>query len=356
MTEGSAAFLASLTVPSGLSVVVMLGVAAGLLLAFVVFVQWAAQTGRSDLFATDMADHPAFLVADLTRLSDHPDDPPVLAIIGASVTRASFGTTAEIAEAFRERTGQVVEVVNLCSGRQPIPFHLALVENLPRNRPVTVVLGIGPSRFTFDRSSLQDLYDGDYLPISGPEENALMHEVGIDPGSASGIAVMEDGVFYAGRATSLAKNLAGILLQGHSVKQHEELYIGRPKVSDATFRNHSEVVAARFENAEENIAMNRQLLAQLVDLVKSRPNLRLVLYEDPMNPDFIANYLGAERYDEYLAYMRGFAESKDLPYWTFSRDLGLGREAFYDWAHISSNDAQVALRAGLIDHLAEMEH
>lgn len=347
----SGVFLAALTAPSGLSVAIMAGVAAGLFLAFAGFVQWAAATGRADLFASHAVDHNAFVSADLAALSDRPEDPPLLAIIGASVTRSSFGTTAEIAAALAARTGQAVEVVNLCTGRQPILSHLALIENLPENRPVTVVLGIGPSRLTIDRASLQELYDGDYLALSGRLERRLARGIGVDPGRQTGIALLDDGNFYAGRLTALAKNAARILLHGRPVQQDEEQYIGR-RLAPEALRIRSQIIVTRFENAEATIAMNRALLAETVAYVKTRPNLRLVLVEHPVNPVFVDDHLGQARYGDHLAFLRRFAKAEGLPYWTLGLDLGLGQGAFYDWAHIADDAAQVALRAALADRLA----
>ncbi|MBD3788514.1 MAG: hypothetical protein IE922_16430, partial [Sphingomonadales bacterium] len=249
----SGAFIAALTTPGKLSVIVTAAVAAGLCLAFAVFVQWAETSGHADLFANDPIDHNAFASADVAALSDRPDDPPLLAIIGASVTRSSFGTTAEIADALAARTGQRAEVVNLCTGRQPILSHIALIENLPRQRPVTIVLGIGPSRFSIDRANLQELYDGDYLAVSGPVEQALARQIGLDPGLNTGISLVDHGIFYAGRTTALVKNLGRLLLHRPPVRHNEEQYVGRRLPPDQ-FRDHAAIVAARFENADATIA------------------------------------------------------------------------------------------------------
>jgi hypothetical protein len=252
-------------------------------------------------------------------------------------------------------TGQSVDVVNLCSSRQPILSHLALIENLPRNRPVTVILGLGPARFTSDRAHLQNLYDGDYLPLSGPAEQALAREIGLDPGRATGIALIDDRIFYTGRIRALVKNLGRILLRGSPVQQDEKQYIGKRMVSAEAFNTLSALLAARFDNAEMTIAMNRNLLARTVAFAKTCPNLRLVLVEHPINPNFLADHLGQTRYDDHLAFMRRFAEAEGLPYWTLGNDLGLGEEAFYDWAHIASEEAQSALRMALADRLAGMQ-
>jgi hypothetical protein len=354
MPGASGAFLAALTAPSGLSVGVMAGVAAALFLGLALFVQAVASTGRADLFATDPTDHNAFVSARIAGLSDRPGDPPLLAILGASVTRSSFGPTAEIARVLEARTGQGIEVVNLCTGRQPILSHLALIETLPKARPVTVILGLGPSRFTIDRASLQELYDGDYLAVSGLAERTLAREIGLDPGPATGVALLDDRIFYGSRTTALAKNLVRILLRGRPVQQDEEQWIGR-RLSPEAFRIRSDLIMRRFDGAEATLAMNRELLVQTVAFVKSRPNLRLVLIEHPVNPDFISGYLGAARYADHLAFMRDFARAEGLAYWTIGLDLGLGPESFFDWAHIAGKEAQASLRAGLVQRLAELE-
>lgn len=346
----AALFWHAATTPSGLSVKVMIGAAAILMLLFGIGFQFAAKTALGELFANGPVDHNAFVVNQLGALSDEPTKRPLLVLIGASVMRSSFGTTEEIETAFRHRAGQAVDILNLCTARQPILEHLALIDRLPRNRPVIVMLDTGPSSFTINREMLKELYDGDYLAVWSSEESDVAKQVGVNIGRHTGITLLDYPFFYLSRTSSFVKNLARLAIGHHPIRHDEEQYIGK-KLPEERYRSNAIEIMKRFENADETIAFNRDLLTRTITFAKSRPNIRLALVEHPINPSFVSEYLGTERYSKHLAYMRDFAEKNDVPYWTIGLDLKLGPESFYDWAHISSDDAQKAMREVLVDRV-----
>ena len=333
----------------------MLGTVLALLALWAMATQYAVQAGREDLFADGPTDHNAFISAKITRMRDDPSDVPLVAIIGESVTLSSFGTERAVAEAFRARTGQEVEVINLASGRQPILFSLMLIDRLPRNRPVHVVLGSGPSRFTMESDEVGALYGGGYFSVGSALEQRLARENGLTTPftKGTGIAMIDHRVFFNSRAEAFARNLMKLALTGEAPRQNLDLYQGET-TSPQAFRRRAIEVATRFMDADLNKSMifNKDMFARSAALVESRNYMTLAIVEHPIHPRFVTEYLGPDLYRRHIADMRRFAAAEGVPYWTIGADLELGEADFVDWAHVSSASAQRDLRNALVDRMA----
>lgn len=349
-----AAFKAGLLRPSVLSVSVMLMFLVASLIAFVLIPQHLMENGKGDLFATSSEDDDAFVTSRLASLRDDPTEKPLLAIAGASVTHSSFGTEDEIEQEYRAEFGKDADVALLSAGRMPLSGTILILDRLPKNRPVTVVLGIGPSRFTMNHAEIVSPYTQSRFGITSPADRALRGQLGMTSPNPTGYLVLDQGSFYVVRLGALLRNAVMMAVTGRGVIRDDERYVAR-KASDTMLKLRTQAVVDRFENSEAAWKANSELLVDVINLAKQRENIRLVMVEHPINPEFVDKHLGRELYDEYLNKMRTLAARENVPYWTIGNDLGLDESNFYDWAHISSESGQGKLRRSLIERLEQIQ-
>lgn len=343
---GLTSFLRGLTSPSAWSVLSMLLTLALMAGAAIFLLPRMMRSDQAVLLADNPADHQLFVTAMLYRLEES-DPRPLVAIVGASVTRSSFGASEAIEAALRERTGRDYQVVNLSTGRQSLLDHMQIIDLLPRDRPVTVVLGLGPSRLTRDLQDYAVALAQPRLGISAAGFDRALRELGLPAPRQTGIAVLDHADFYLARHRNIARNIAKFAL-GRTIAQNEAEYLGR-SLDPEQFAEHSALVLSRFGR---DAAISRTLLDRLLDQVSARRNLSLVLVEHPINPRFIDGYLGRRRYQAHLDYMRRTAAAHGVPYWTLGLDARLAPDSYYDWAHIRSAAAQTRLRTLLADRLS----
>ncbi len=344
-----AAFLSGLTTPSLLST--------GLALLFGLFVfsslfflterfvgsplaAYAAQGSR---------DHPVFASSDVVRLRALPPEgqPPLLAIVGASVTRSSFGTEAEIEKAMLEATGQPVEVVILATGLQGLVEHISIIESLMTGRPTWFVLGLGPSRFCRTPEMIQEEILEPNLGFRSAEVRGYAEAAGLRPFESTGYFLLDNLSFWLARLPEILPNV---------VK-------GMPEQAETTWRDRrmsQEKLQRRFRNAasryarlDANFEDNLELVDRLVERLEAHPEVDLTIVENAVNPVFLRDWMGEDFYATYLDRMRDWTEERQVDYLTLALDEGFADEDYFDWAHVSSPDAISRLRAGLVAHLAK---
>jgi len=349
-----AAFKAGLFRPSVLSVSVMLLFLFASMVAFVLIPQHLMESGKGDLFATSSEDDDAFVTSKLASLRDRPTEKPLLAIAGASVTHSSFGTEDEVEREYRAEFGEDADVALLSAGRMPLSWTILILDRLPKNRPVILVLGIGPSRFTMTQAEIVSPYTESRFGITSPADRALRGQLGMTSPNPTGYRVLDQGSFYVVRLGAFIRNAVMMAVTGHGVIRDDERYVGR-KASDTMLKLRTKAVVDRFENSEAAWKANSELLLDVIELAKQRGNIRLVMVEHPINPEFVEKHLGRELYDDYLTKMRALAARENVPYWTIGNDLRLDKSNFYDWAHISSEIGQGKLRRSLIERLGQQQ-
>lgn len=325
-----------------------------LTLLFLVGVPILMRSDNAAILADNRVDHHFFATAEIERLTHSTDQRPLLAIVGASVTRSSFGRSKDVSASLSEALQEDYEVVNFSTGRQSLLEHLIFIERLPDDRDVTVALGLGPSRFTVG----YERYENQVMsPRFGTGSDAFRTEaerMGIDPPRQTGWLIVDFYQFYIPRVLFVPKNIAKLLI-GKSIRQDETEYVGRRK-SEQAYRAHSDLVMSRFKNPGEDIQTNQELLVRIIKSVAERPNMNLVLIEHPIRPEFVENYLGRAAYAKHMASVSSLAQAHDVPYWTLGLEANLTEQDFFDWAHISSREAQSKLRENLVSKLEELSN
>lgn len=344
-------FVRGLTNPSGMAVVTMILTVVALAVACLLGLSSLMRSDYAPLLADSPTDHQLFVTAEVEKLSTVDDDRPLLAIIGASVTRSSFGRTSEIEQSAKEIAGDDFQVINFASGRQNLLEHLIFIGRLPNDRKTTIVLGVGPSRFTVTKDGLAEVV----LNLRYGADSELFRDeaerLGLKLRPDTGWLLVDHYNFYLPRLWSIPKNFLRFAV-GRRIEQNEREYVGTRK-PEHFFRTHSESVIERFGDSDEALALNKELLIRTLNYVADQPNLEIVLVEHPINPRFIDEFLGRDRYMEHIDFMKKISDEHGVAYWTLGLDAELGDENFNDWAHISSAEAQRQLRTMLITRLAE---
>lgn len=346
------AYIAGLIVPSALSVSTLAIVCGILVFASLIYLPVFMSKPEARFFA-NAGDDNFYVTAELFNLENSvADDRPVFAIVGGSVTQSSFGGTRMVAKDLEAKFGQTFDVRLMTSGRQNILDHLLVFEHMPQDRPVLAVLGIGPSRFTWQDRQYVKSYETNRFGKSSPTYLAKLREANPDMAEPTGFVQIDHLQFYTTRIDRLGINVIK-RFTGAVPHRNENEYIDR-QMDEEEYHSHSSRVVGRFEGADTAIAKNHSRLAELLDFVKARGNIQLVVMEHPIRPEFVTDFLGEDRYAQHLQDMRRIMANADIPYFTPGLDLRLTTESFFDWAHIRSRGTQDKLRSALLDQFQEV--
>lgn len=344
-----AAFLAGLLTPSLLALAITIAITLGLLTLVLLGMKSFAASPYVAYAANGPRDHSVWVTSRVLRLQAAPPDTrrPLLAIIGASVTRSSFGTERQIAAAMREATGRDVEVAVLATGLQGIVEHIEIVEALLTGRPTWFVVGVGPSRVAADVERSQKMVLEPEVGFRTPAVNDYARVDGLKPFEASGSFLVDNYKFWLARLTQIPLRL----VLGPP-RQDQTTWLGR-RMPPTAFRDRADLAATRLATYDANVARNLALLEHLADRLKAHPEAHLTLVEHAINPVFVRDWMGEDFYAAHIARMRSWARAHDIDYVTLALDAQLEDADFFDWAHLSRPEAVARLRTDLTRHLAE---
>ncbi|MCF2906699.1 hypothetical protein L0666_17020 [Octadecabacter sp. CECT 8868] len=345
-------FVLGLRTPSGLSVCIALATAALSTAVAILAVPAFMTSPYGVLLADNNRDHHLFVTSELFQLQN--SDRPVLAIIGASVTGASFGGPEAISSALAATPARDFHVVSLTTGRQSIIEHLLMLEHLPEDVPVYVVLGIGPSRFTFLTEDYLEAFNTSRFGIDSPLYVERTQEVGNVSRAMTGSTGLDHLRFYVPRLGEILPNFAQYV-RGRTIERNYVQYVGRNNAAEA-YQEHAKGIMARFEgpNMEQVLDGNYQRLRDLLDYVETRDNIRIILMEHPLRPEFVTDFLGQDRQEIHMARVRQIAEDANVPYFDAGTLAQAEDSEFYDWAHINSEDLQARLLDVMVDQFLQV--
>jgi hypothetical protein len=341
------AFWRGLTLPSALALTVAIGILIILSGVILAGTERFVASPWGGYLAASRIDYETFVTRKLLELTPGASERPLVALVGASVTRSSFGTEPDIEAEVERTTGVAAEALILCTGRQTMLEHVAVIERLIESgRPVEIVLGIGPSRFTNTPEVLNQVIQQPGLGVRSDWVNEEVLALGLPPNEPMGNYAIDNRHFLLARLQDLPRNLARGLLRGYTPTEIQTFWLGR-HIEPEEYDWHSRQVMTRFADYDGAFSINLAILERLVERVKAAPQARLILVEHAINPAFLRDYLTPERYNAHVARMHAWAEEKDVTYLTLAADAGLTEDDFYDWAHVSSPEAYARLRGML---------
>lgn len=347
--EARRQFVRGATEPSVLSVSVAVAMVALVLGGCLLVVSPALiSTGFVRYLASTGYDYDAFVTSKVFALQRSEDERPLVALVGASVTRMSFGTERQIDEAVLAASGVDVEAELLCTGRQNYLENTAIIEEILSDRPMVIVLGVAPGRFSWRPEAIAQSHLSPRLGFRSEATDREAPALGLEPYDSRGNYFLDNADFLLPRMKFV---MTHALLQNPATIE-ENRYTGRTQLP-AQFEDRSSAVAKRFGEYEANFEFNAGLLRRLVERVRSFPNAEIVFVEEAINPVILGEYIEPGAYDAYLERMEALARELQVPYWRISQEAEVTEDEFFDWAHINSLDARERMRTILANNLVE---
>ncbi|WP_300064320.1 hypothetical protein [uncultured Roseobacter sp.] len=292
-------------------------------------------------------DHSFFVTNAILELQQSEDTRPLLLIVGASVTRASYGSEASLERKILESTGRDVEVRVLCIGRQPLIQNIANIDEvLTDKRPTTVVFGIGPGNFFSGDEVIRDIIEEPRLGYRSERINLEAERLGLASFRITNNYFYDNLDFFMLRRLSPLKNV----LSG-PFEQEQTRYIGRNQKPPKKFHEHSMEVLARLDDFQEGMPYTFDLLNRSLERWRQFDSFKIIFSDMAVNPVFVRDYLGEDVREDYLARMRVWAAKQNVDFAMLQPKVGLHPDDFFDWGHIRSADAVRRLQDALIDRL-----
>lgn len=271
---------------------------------------------------------------------------PRLIVLGTSTLAQALGPAKVLSAALKDGTGEDWEVVNLATPLQSPTDQFALAETALESQradspPALVALGFGVQRLRWTPEQVMQYVAHPRLGLSSAWADGEIRALGGDPPARTGLYAWDNLPFY--------------LLNGSEAMLRVLLHRPAKRVIDqyATGKPHHDPRVRATLGAEIRDGAARQgdyfaQIARLAALVAAVPNARLVLVEEPLSPDLIA--------EQDLAGLRDrlalAAAEAGLPaYWPIVDEAGLGGEDFFDDLHVMHGPPQDRVQAALAGHV-----
>lgn len=344
------AFYAGATHPSLGAVMLLIGFNLTWMICAVLFITPDAMTGALPRYlAKGPKDLNAFVTGIAMRMSVHPKELPLVAVIGSSAAREAFDAD-DIQEELLVAGLPRIPVYNCGTGRQSICDSITIADQLPMDASGVVIFGIGPSPLSDNPGLLDVAVRTPRFGLRSERLESLAIADGIETSKPSGIYALDQVGFLAPRLAGAGYHL----LTGtpHTMPKHRSL--NRPPRSEEAARAHCLHVVGRLSQFEANKEWNLGLIRELIAVVKARPGLTLVLIEHPMNPDFIRDFLPTGLLEQFRTHLTELASEQGVPILPLEIPGGPTPEMFYDWCHLSDREAIRGTSQALARRLAEL--
>lgn len=291
-------------------------------------------TRPAGLLAEHATDYDAFVTSRVIALGRRTGDEPLFVMLGGSTTRAAL-LESDIADGLRAEGLAELRVVKLCTSRQSLWETLALAENLPAGSRGVVLIGIGPALFATGADDLADLARHPRLGIRSTTLDAEFRRRSLPVGPRSGIYPVDNAPYVLARLDTLLKSL----LQDSARQEVDSRYVGMaPAPADQRIAI-GERVDRRLAEFPVNRSSNLAVLDRIVETIRSRTDLHIVLVEAPLNPEFVQAHRRSELVAEHRAQMSAFARARDIEYVLLNESAALLPADFHDWGHLADRSA-----------------
>jgi hypothetical protein len=281
-------------------------------------------------------DYDAFATGLAHRLTRPPRDRPVLVVVGGSATREGLDSD-DIEEVLRGGFAVKAEVHNVATGRQPLTDSIGIVDRLPRTARGVVVLGVDPEMMTSSFRLYEESLGRPRLGFRSDRVEEIALRLGIETPPRLGIYALDNLPYLISRARYGVRHG----LRGKPLRRRPHNYLGVPPLTEKKWRFRGSRVARRFGEYDRNVELNTGLLRDMVETVRRRPGMKLVLLAPPVNPRFVREFwppgLG-ERHGRILA---DLARAPHVSFLRTSDLAELSADDFWDWCHLRD---RVAIR------------
>ena len=275
---------------------------------------------------------------------------PRLIFLGTSTVAQAVGSGRDLEAVIREKTGQDWRVLVLTTPLQSPTDQFALIDRALENQRadsprVVVAVGFGLQRLRWTPELTLSFAKARRIGLRSDWEDAEVRLLGGTPAARTGFYPLD--------------NLGFVLVNGSEALLRLVLHRPATRIVDqyalGTRLAPSEAVRSEIGSGiRDNFAALDRYLAQvdrLAAALATRPNVDLVLIEDPLSPALIADQKLEAIHDQFSRAMANFATSRGIGYWPVSTEAQLTAADFFDDLHVLVGDEQDRLRLVLALHM-----
>jgi hypothetical protein len=302
----------------------------------------------ADYFADNRRDYDLFATRKVFELQSSDTDETRLVVLGGSTTQAVL-LERELSNAMEDEGLSHIPIVNLCTSRQTLWDAMAFLEMIPASMRTVVVLGMAPGQFT---AGVDDLKKRKRTPRFGfysQSFNRLMRENDLKVTQATGIYVLDNKQFLFSRLKALLHNL----LYGPP-SYFDSYYLEKKSLERTKYVNHSKKAQKRFKTYEAHWESNQALLESILNKITNNNNMEVVIFEAPVNPDFLSEFELEQLYRKHQAMIHQLALENGITYLNANELGGLEPKDFYDWAHVSNRNAVNTVSKNLVQRIGHL--
>ena len=298
-------------------------------------------------FAKNGNDVDVFTTGNALALANRSVNSPAVVILGASAIRNAI-MTEKIEELLERDTGARINVFDLTTSRQTFWDAAALADMIPKSSKGIAVIGVGANRLTFDPSYLAELVREPRLACCSVMFDQEARLAGIPPRSLTGVYLWDNRKFFLARSNYTIKNL----ITGPPNRFHR--YLGKKPKAQREWQDHNQRVMDRFKHYAQQAEENLAVISRIVERLRTKTSMSVVLLEPPMNQKFVREYMGEDRQNRYQTRIRRFAQEHDLLYWDLNDKAKLTESDYYDWCHLRLRDAVARYTTTLANNLSAL--
>jgi hypothetical protein len=283
-------------------------------------------TGR-DLLPFGRSDDDLEVTSRVLELRRRDDGRPIVIVLGASETREIIDRP-RLESQLTGSDGTAPELLMLTQARQGLSEVVRLVEEIPDGTRGVLVLSLGVGRFVVGDDDAGNELIWPRLGFRTERRDAELRAAGQSPPSPTGIFLVDNLRFYFPRLLALPRNL----LLGPPVRRIHR-YDDRPAMSAEEWQSRADFTRQRLAEFDANFTANAELLTRALEALRARTRMTVVVTSLPVNPRFVDEVIGDERYRAMIARMFAMVEGWNVELVDLSA-ARLAVEDYWDWIHL----------------------
>lgn len=343
-------FRRGLTVPSMLSTILCLGLAASYLGSLFGLVNETVMLRYGDRFlAEDDTDYDYFVTRETIRMKRASVDTPVLVITGASTTRCAL-LQPDLEEAYGIRGEQLPRLFKLCGSGQPVVGSVALWDVIPDGARGFLVVGVSPGTLWHGTTQLVDDYRDGRLGMNTPQLFDILAREGQPLPFRTGIYGLDHARFLLSRGTlPLKRATQGFtpLVQAESYHNKEPLDAkDRAKVVK---RLTAQLSLVRPEETIDDLHTLRTGIQKL----RGRTSLEIIFLETPVSSACVEKGQLRPMFERVNAQVAELAKELGASYVNLNTELSIPDSAFHDMVHVRDPEWTARCAQCVVDRMVD---
>ncbi len=347
MRSKSKAFIDGLVKPSELSLVVAVLTSIVLCCFYFSFSDPTNIIENASLLATDERDDDIFITSTVLQLKAETAPLESIYLIGDSALREIVRVNLLTDEL--KRNNFDARIVDLRGGGQSLLESLAIIDNLPDNSTGLVVLGISAKSFIINSKMLDSASYGNRRGYTSEALMNFLDSIGHRSNRTTGVYGIDNFRFLLPRfinywfSNDQRRTERSVHLKMYAAKKStEEL--------NALKNTYSLELSLPYKKYRTFIDTGLKALSTTINIVESKPELKITFIEKPLSPDFLSSHVGKEFITAYENLIIEFTEKYNVTYHNPSHYFPYNSADFYDLVHVRKSPTS----SSYTSHLARL--